>query len=276
MEHKKNRGSDHKKHEHKLEEHKEHKKEVHHVGPVSHVKHQHKEDQYSKFILPLIVIAALLIIFNQVQVGSINNAMGDGTSFGGLSSRLNLKSSGDLSSVDVTQIQSTAQGIAALFPVDKIKTSQDAIDVMIPTGTPDYGAAMGVSFDDPVGSMEKMAKTNSALTAQVKKDNPEAWQRYLNLASKPRGVSCEFCCGLGAAGADANGRSACGCQHNPALLTLTLWLLDNTDYSDAEVLREVYKWKTLFFPKNMVGLASQIAGGDTSVLENLPGMVGGC
>jgi len=50
----------------------------------------------------------------------------------------------------------------------------------------------------------------------------------------------------------------------------------NTDYSDAEVLREVYRWKTLWFPKDMVGLALEIAGGNTDVLNELPGMVGGC
>ena len=50
----------------------------------------------------------------------------------------------------------------------------------------------------------------------------------------------------------------------------------NTEYSDAEVLKEVYKWKALFFPKDMVGLAIKISGGDDSVLEDLPGMVGGC
>ncbi|MCH7493020.1 hypothetical protein IID19_05570 [Patescibacteria group bacterium] len=55
-----------------------------------------------------------------------------------------------------------------------------------------------------------------------------------------------------------------------------MWLMQNTDYSDAEILREVYRWKTLFFPKNMVDLATKISGGDQSVLEELPGMVGGC
>ena len=50
----------------------------------------------------------------------------------------------------------------------------------------------------------------------------------------------------------------------------------NTDYSDAEILREVMRWKTLFFPKNMIELGTSLAGGDTSALNNLPGMVGGC
>ena len=50
----------------------------------------------------------------------------------------------------------------------------------------------------------------------------------------------------------------------------------NTEYSDAEILREVMAWKSLWFPKDMIGLGSKIQGGDDSVLKDLPGMVGGC
>ena len=50
----------------------------------------------------------------------------------------------------------------------------------------------------------------------------------------------------------------------------------NTDYNDAQILQEVYRWKTLFFPRNMIELAGKVAGGDSSVLNDLPGMVGGC
>jgi hypothetical protein len=52
--------------------------------------------------------------------------------------------------------------------------------------------------------------------------------------------------------------------------------MEYTDYSDAEILKEVMRWKALFFPKDMVNLALTVAGGDTSALKDLPGMVGGC
>jgi hypothetical protein len=52
--------------------------------------------------------------------------------------------------------------------------------------------------------------------------------------------------------------------------------MKNTDYSDGEILREAMKWKALWFPKNMIELGMTVAGGDTSALANLPGMVGGC
>jgi len=143
----------------------------------------------------------------------------------------------------------------------------------VPTGTPDYGEAMGVSFDDPIGSLSKLANAQRALLASL---TPEQKDRFLNLALKPVGISCEYCCGIGPVGIRKDGSSACGCQHNPALLSVTMWLMQNTDYTDAEILKEVMKWKTLFFPKNMIEITMEVAGGDTSSLAELPGMVGGC
>ncbi|MBI2135884.1 hypothetical protein HYU06_02320 [Candidatus Woesearchaeota archaeon] len=238
---------------------------------------ERKRSKHDNFIIFALVIVAALVLFNQFQLYTITGMTGSTTrtssgsffSFSGSSGK-------DLKNVDVNTIQSTAQAIAAVFPVNDIKTADDAIQMLIPTGTPEYGEAMGVSFDDPVKSLGFMSSTLYRQTdAQIKQD-PEKWQRYLNLASEPRGVSCEFCCGVGPIGASKDGRSRCGCQHNPALLGLTEWLLLNTEYSDAEILKEVMKWKTLFFPKNMLDLALKISGGDTKVLENLPGMVGGC
>ncbi len=216
----------------------------------------------SIFFVFVIIIAGLML-FNQWQINSISNNLITGRTI----------YSGSVGSVDLSGITSTAQSIAALFPIDEIKTSQDAIDVMIPTGTPDYGEAMGISFDDPVSSLAKMAKAQRALLQGL---SPEEKTRFINLASQPVGISCEYCCGVGPVGIRSDGSSSCGCQHNPALLSLTMWLMQNTDYTDAEIVKEALKWKTLFFPKNMVNLASQIAGGDTSVLKDLPGMVGGC
>lgn len=241
--------------------------------------HHRKTIKHSKGLdktIILIGLVAVLIIFNQIQIRSIANSIGGYGPTGSVISNRGFFSGGsDLKNVDVTEIQSTAQGVAVLFPIDEIKTADDAISVMIPTGTPDYGEAMGVSFDDPIASMESMARAYPALKKQAQED-PEVWQRYLSLAAAPRGVSCEFCCGIGAQGVTKDGNLRCGCKHNPAAQTITLWLMMNTDYTDAEVLKEVYNWKTLFFPKNMVGLAAQIAGGDISVLDDLPGMVGGC
>ncbi|HIH14758.1 MAG: hypothetical protein QT08_C0009G0004 [archaeon GW2011_AR17] len=216
----------------------------------------------------LLTLFTILILFNQYQVLGLNDLTGNAIgsfSFG----------NGDLSDVDVTEIQSTAQGIALLFPLNDIETTEDAIAIMLPLGTPEYGNAMGVSFDDPVNSLSLLENGYPTLKTQAEA-NPEVWERYIALAAAPRGISCEFCCGIGAQGVTTSGELRCGCAHNPAAQAVALWLMLNTDYSDAEVLREVYRWKTLWFPKDMVGLALDIAGGNTDVLNELPGMVGGC
>lgn len=251
-------------------EHKTHEQTEHHAGQEhkveQHINEKKPKSSVSKANWILLTIFALLILLNQYQVYSLNQITGHTTlSYGG----------DDLSGVDITKIQSTAQGIAVLFPVDKIKTEEDAIAIMIPTGTPDYGTAMGVTYDDPVAGENALAAAYPALKAQAQA-NPAIWQRYIALAAAPRGISCEFCCGVGPQGITSDGSLRCGCAHNPAVQAVTLWLMMNTDYTDAQILREVYRWKSLWFPKNMVGLAYQIAGGDTSVLQNLPGQVGGC
>jgi len=222
-------------------------------------------------LIALIFVAIVIILFNQFQIASVA-AMVSGTSSG---KRLG---SGDkaLSDIDITELKSTGHTVAAVFPVENIKTQEDAVAIMFPTGTPDYGEELGVSFDDPIGSLDKLSKMYRGLKAEVERNNPEGWNRFMNLASKPVGISCEYCCGVGAVGIQKDGSSACGCQHNPALLTIALYLSAYTDYSDGEILREVMKWKTLFFPKNMIELGMTVAGGDTSALEKLPGMVGGC
>ncbi len=221
----------------------------------------------------ILAAAAILLIINQWQISSVMTMLGPQTSSGSMMTRLFSGGSADLSGVDVNQIQSTAQALDALYPLEDIKTADDAMRIMVPTGMPSYGQAMGVTFDDPVTSLSRLALWHQKLDGTL---TPDQKARFVNLAAQPRGVSCEYCCGIGPVGATPDGRSRCGCQHNPALLGLTMWLIQNTDMGDAEILLEVMKWKTLFFPKDMVGLALQIAGGDASVLANVPGMVGGC
>ncbi len=262
------------KHEH-LKEQKEHKE---HAGKES------RASKKSNLMVWFIAFAAVLILFNQWQLAQVSAVAYSGGSSAVKSASAHkstkvqsFSENTDLSSVDVNQIQSTAQAINALFPIDQIKTSEDAIAIMIPTGTPEYSEALGgITFDDPVASMTYLAKWYYTLSKEVKETDPETWQRYLTLAATPKGIACEFCCGVGSQGITADGKLRCGCQHNPALQALTIGLMKYTDMTDAEVLKEDMKWKSVFFPKNMVGLAMQMAGGDTSALEAIPGMVGGC
>ena len=219
-------------------------------------------DKFDKLVVGLLILVVVLMAFNQVSVLKVSAMVG-----GSKNKNVGM----NLDNVDLSEIKSTGHSVAALFPVQDIKTTQDAVDIMISVGTPDYGPALGVSYDDPILGLSILMKLDNSvqLTAQEN-------ERYLNIVTKPLGISCEFCCGVGAVGVDKNGKGICGCQHNPALLGLTKWLIQNTDYSDGEIVREALRWKTLFFPKDMVNLALTVAGGDTSQLDELPGIVGGC
>lgn len=236
-----------------------------------------KENLMTNQIKGLFVLAVLIILFNQYQLNSIygmtsaSNPIFLGS--GGTSSFSS--SGGDLANIDLSELKSTGHTIAAVFPVEDIKTQEDAMAIIFPTGTPDYGEQLGVSFDNPIDSLSILAKMYRSLKTEVQQNNPEGWERFMNLALKPVGISCEYCCGVGPIGIDRNGNSACGCQHNPAVLSVALYLSAYTDYTDGEILREVMRWKTLFFPKKMIELGLTVAGGDVSQLE-LPGMVGGC
>jgi len=220
-----------------------------------------KKEIFSKKIVILIAIVAVVLIFNQIQISKVSANVG-----GGKYKKVDVS--------EIYKITSTGQAIASLFPVEEIISDQDAIDIMIFQGTPDYGNAMGISFDDPVGSMNSLAAAYNTVKQDVKQNNPDVWDRYLNLATKPVGISCEFCCGVGATGITSSGELKCGCKHNPAIQTLTMLLMKDTNMDDAEVLREAIKWKSVWFPKDMVGLALKASGGE--IETELPGMVGGC
>lgn len=225
----------------------------------------------------LLIAAVGLMLSNQIQINSIYSKTGI-TGLSVSATGLKYSQSGiDLADVDISQIKSTGHSLAALFPLDDVETVQDAINIIIPTGTPEYGEELGISFDDPINSLSFMARQLWPAMRTYKTSEPELWQRYVSLASRPVGISCEFCCGISAVGIRPDGESACGCQHMPALLGLTVWLMKNRpDWSDAEILKEVIRWKAMWFPKNMVGLTIEVAGKDPSSLDQLPGMVGGC
>jgi len=232
------------------------------------------QNNSSNLMIWAIAIAAVLVLFNQWQIMQVSSLL-SGTSH---TSKISASLVGnvDLKDVDVSNIQNTAQAIATVFPLKDVKTADDAIKLLIPTGTTSYGQELGLTYDDPVKSLNTLARYYNTISKEIKTNNPTLWQRYLNLATKPVGISCEYCCGVGPVGITKDGKLSCGCSHNPAIHALTLYLMKNTDWNDAQVLQEALRWKSLWFPKNMIGLAVQIAGGDSSVLNNVPGMVGGC
>ena len=222
-------------------------------------------------VLPIVFLGLLTIgLTGYVRYNTANLSV----QVGAISSYNFAGSSLDLN-VDLSKSTSTAETLLLVFP--ELKNGVDIMSEIFPQGTPEYSAALGgVSFDDPITSLEYLSKWYYSLKEDVKSNDPATWNRYLNLAAKPIGISCEFCCGVGPQGIDSEGNLRCGCQHNPALQAVTLGLMKYTDYSDAEVVREVMKWKMLFLPQDMVGLASSVMGKSPSQITKLPSMVGGC
>ena len=238
---------------------------------------ENKNDEVSSSTIWIIAIAAVLILFNQIQLFQLNTMMGTPSVFSSFGGAFTSTSKGDLKNVDVSNIKSTAQSIAATINLEGAKDAQTVIDRMIPKGQPAYGKEIGISYDDPVKALNFLARElYPRIKQDVETNKPEVWKRYINLATKPVGISCEECCGVGPVAVTSAGKLTCGCAHNPAIHAVVLYLMANTDMSDAEVLREAMYWKALWFPKNMVQIGLKISGGDASVLKDVPSQVGGC
>jgi hypothetical protein len=80
----------------------------------------------------------------------------------------------------------------------------------------------------------------------------------------------------------SKGIRACGCAHSYAMRGLIKYLVINhsDEYTEDEILAEVNRWKTLFFPKQSIQKVIMSGKGtgtiDPSVLQEMPNMVGGC
>ncbi len=154
---------------------------------------------------------------------------------------------------------------------------------LIPKGVPAvYGPELGISFDDAVKGLAIIADLDgdlypngkiklSDLTEQQKK-------RYINVGMR---ISCEYCCGATSL-ITGDGAVACGCAHSAGMRGIAKYLLKyhENEFTDEQILAELTKWKTMFFPKQMIQKAIQLQsegkGIDPSVLNQIPEMVGGC
>lgn len=152
---------------------------------------------------------------------------------------------------------------------------QSITEKVIPTGTPEYGDEIGVSYDEPEESLSVLASYDVSIpTSSLSTDE---LARYINIGTQ---ISCEFCCSVPAI-ITQTGQAACGCEHSIAMRGLAKYLIQNhPEYSDAEVLEELTKWKALFFPRQMIQreIQLQVQSGqiDASILDQLPDMVGDC
>ena len=133
---------------------------------------------------------------------------------------------------------------------------------IIPKGVPAiYGKELGVGYDDVSPSNQQKADSTirklGTLDQQITLGGKDM-ERYIGIASQ---ISCEYCCGVEAI-IFSNGEPACSCQHSFAMRGLAKYLIKyhGSEYSNEEVLEELGKWKTLFFPAPIGKKASILKG----------------
>jgi len=228
---------------------------------------QIKKSSLEKASFAMIAAIALILAFNQYQLSGMESR-------GGIT------------------------GMAALSG----NPAEDAVQVVIPRGIPEiYGGELGVSFENPVESLDILASLDPTYgRKRIQLETEEEITRYIAVGSL---IACEYCCGASSL-VFPNGQAACGCAHSQAMRGLSAYLVKyhGDDFTDDYILRELARWKGLFFPKQMMtkyiqeNQAGQFspdiaalmldfegarAGGQggqivPANLQNLPDMVGGC
>ncbi len=154
---------------------------------------------------------------------------------------------------------------------------------VIPKGVPEiYGSELGVSFETPVESMKVLSNLDGDLfpngKLKVAQLSAAQKERYIKIGTS---IACEFCCGATTLVAK-DGQPACGCAHSAAMRGLAMYLLTNhgDEMSDGQIIAELSKWKTMFFPKQMMQKAIELKAQSGEIspqsLNQLPEMVGGC
>ncbi len=180
-----------------------------------------KEESNENIYLYLVLGLLAVFLFNQYSVYSIGNAI-----------------QSDLL---------TGAAVATIATAEIV--SYGEIDV-IPKGAPAiYGSELGVSYDDV--SPNDPYKADATIGILGALDNKITLSggdltRYIKITSQ---ISCEYCCGAKSI-IFSNGQAACGCAHSYAMRGLAKYLITKHDkeFTDDQILEELGKWKTLFFP----------------------------
>lgn len=185
-------------------------------------------ENFEKLTLGLLVATLLVIGFNAFQISQLKG------------------------STNMITTNSVIENKPADIIESKSVTSASLPDV-IPKGVPKiYGVELGVSYDDVSSSNTQKADDTinklGVLDKQLSLGGKDL-ERYIAVASQ---ISCEYCCGVDSI-IFSNGKAACSCQHSFAMRGLAKYLIKNhgNEYSNDEILEELGKWKTLFFPGAM-------------------------
>jgi len=243
-----------------------------------------KKESLERLTLIAVVISAIFLIINQFVIASLDGSSSSSISFSGKTGStlgVGLKSDGTRGVIEYPTISEVPD-------IDETGDAvQDALNKYVPTGTPWYADDVGVSFDDPVNSLNIWAEVGGPLgeraggrfsgskTIWEKDLTPEQQARYEKLVSV---ATCDFCCGSPQRPTRVN---ECGCSHAGAARGIIKYFIQNygDKYSDEQILGERSRWQTLWYPGPTVKLIlSESPDGEASVsdLSQLPSMVGGC
>ncbi|MBI5391899.1 hypothetical protein HZB00_02760 [Candidatus Woesearchaeota archaeon] len=127
-----------------------------------------------------------------------------------------------------------------------------------PKGVPSfYGKELGVSYDDVSATdpqkAESTIKKLGVLDEKLSLQGADL-ARYIRIASR---IGCEYCCGSPSIIFE-NGQAACGCSHSYAMRGVAKYLITYhpAEFTDDQILEELGKWKTLFFPDKLAQKAA--------------------
>lgn len=184
-----------------------------------------KKQGFGKLVTVLAIAALALLIYNQFQLISLKS----------------IKSTG--SGLDLPTGMAIAS--ASVMPAGTAKV---------------YGKELGINYDGVSPNNPELTDKTIAIMANLDRTitlSGQELQRYINIASQ---ISCEYCCGAKSI-IFSNGQAACGCAHSYAMRGLAKYLIKNhpNEFTDDEILEELAKWKTLFFPAQMQAKASVLA-----------------
>ncbi len=166
----------------------------------------------------LVIALAVIVLYNQYQISSANGG-----------------------------------GLVTAYSDDSVTLEAN----VIPTGVPEsYGQELGISFDDVSPSDPVLADQTIETLSEYDRTmtlTGEDLERYIRVAGS---ISCEYCCGANAI-IFSNGEPACGCAHSYAMRGLAKYLIQNhgDEFTDEQILEELGKWKTLFFPGQLTAKA---------------------
>lgn len=238
---------------------------------------------FSLLNLVLLGVLTTSVITNQVVLGQTKQVMGINSTLPSLSAKF----------------KKIISGGAKLTG----NLAEDAVKLVFMQGVPEvYGAELKITYDEVQDSIDVLKQYDPDYGRKKLDLSAEELQRYINVASK---ISCEYCCGVESI-IFKDGKAACGCAHSQAMRGLTAYLVKNhgANMTDDEILAELTKWKSRYFPKQMVQkMSTQLQNGQytadiasllinvklpkysgvtggpaplPSEIQNAPGMVGGC